>query len=77
MSRPRRSSAGYLVGWLLFATAGLRALIFYGGKPALPTGHRTPCRVRAAVRRRTVPLTRGSVGSGSSISPCRPAWCWR
>jgi signal transduction histidine kinase len=37
MSRLRRSSAGYMVGWLLFATAGLRALIFYGGKPALPT----------------------------------------
>ena len=36
MSRPRRSGAGYLVGWLLFATAGRRALIFYGGKPALP-----------------------------------------
>ena len=36
MSRPRRSSAGYVVGWLLFATASLRALIFYGGKPALP-----------------------------------------
>ena len=26
-----------MVGWLLLATAGLRALIFYGGKPALPT----------------------------------------
>ena len=25
-----------MVGWLLFATAGLRALIFYRGKPALP-----------------------------------------
>jgi signal transduction histidine kinase len=37
MSRPRRSSAGYVVGWLLFATAALRALIFYQGKPALPT----------------------------------------
>jgi signal transduction histidine kinase len=36
VNRPRRSSAGYLVGWLLFATAALRALIFYGGKPALP-----------------------------------------
>jgi signal transduction histidine kinase len=35
MSRPRRSSAGYAVGWLLFATAGLRVLIFYQGKPAL------------------------------------------
>ena len=37
MNRPRRSSAGYMVGWLLFATAGLRALIFYQGKAALPT----------------------------------------
>ena len=37
MSRPRRYGAGYMVGWLLLATAGLRALIFYGGKPALPT----------------------------------------
>jgi signal transduction histidine kinase len=36
MKRPRRSGAGYMVGWLLFATAGLRALIFYQGKPALP-----------------------------------------
>ena len=36
MKRSRGYSAGYLVGWLLFATAGLRALIFYGGKPALP-----------------------------------------
>lgn len=36
MSQPRRSRAGYMVGWLLFATAGLRALIFYQGKPALP-----------------------------------------
>lgn len=36
MNRPRRSGAGYMVGWLLFATAGLRALIFYQGKPALP-----------------------------------------
>lgn len=35
MSRPRRARAGYLVGWLLFATAALRALIFYGNKPAL------------------------------------------
>jgi signal transduction histidine kinase len=37
MSRPRRYGAGYIVGWLLLATAGLRALIFYGGKPALTT----------------------------------------
>jgi len=37
MNRPRRSSAGYMVGWLLFATAALRALIFYQGKPVLPT----------------------------------------
>jgi signal transduction histidine kinase len=37
MSRSRRSSAGYMVGWLLFATAGLRALIFYQDKSALPT----------------------------------------
>jgi len=36
VNRPRRSSAGYLVGWLLFATAALRALIFYGGKPVFP-----------------------------------------
>ncbi len=35
MSRPLRYSAGYLVGWLLLATAGLRVLIFYGDKPAL------------------------------------------
>ncbi len=37
MSRLGRYGAGYMVGWLLFATATLRALIFYGGKPALPT----------------------------------------
>jgi signal transduction histidine kinase len=37
MSRPRRYSAGYLVGWLLFATATLRALLYYQGKPALMT----------------------------------------
>jgi signal transduction histidine kinase len=36
MKWSRGYSAGYLVGWLLFATAGLRALIFYQGKPALP-----------------------------------------
>ncbi len=36
MNRSRRSNAGYMVGWLLFATAGLRVLIFYGGKSALP-----------------------------------------
>jgi signal transduction histidine kinase len=36
VSRSRRSNAGYVVGWLLFATASLRVLIFYGGKPALP-----------------------------------------
>ncbi len=36
MSRPRRTRAGYLVGWLLFATAALRALIFYSGKAPLP-----------------------------------------
>lgn len=35
MSRRRRYSAGYLVGWLLLATAALRVLIFYGGKPSL------------------------------------------
>lgn len=35
MSRPSRYGAGYIVGWLLLATAALRALIFYGGKPAL------------------------------------------
>ena len=36
MNRMRRLSAGYMVGWLLFATAALRALIFYTGKSPLP-----------------------------------------
>ena len=35
------TSAGYLVGWLLFATAALRALIFYSGQPPLPAAIRS------------------------------------
>ena len=46
MSRPLRYSAGYLVGWLLLATAGLRVLIFYGDKPALTTCRRADRRLR-------------------------------
>ena len=76
MSRLRRSSAGYMVGWLLFATAGLRALIFYGGKPALPMA--IALLAGYALMYAAEPsLSRVPAGSVSSISPCRPAWCWR